>query len=103
MIGVSNPIQAGIIQSLSAGSLGTTQNIKGGEKFGNLLTKMLEKTSASQASSSDMQERIQLDDPSVSIEQSMIASNEASLNFEFTLQTRNKLMKAYQELMSMPV
>lgn len=33
----------------------------------------------------------------------MMARQKSSLGFELTLQVRNKLMKAYQDIMSMPV
>jgi flagellar hook-basal body complex protein FliE len=33
----------------------------------------------------------------------MMARQEASVNFEATLQVRNKLLSAYQNIMSMPV
>lgn len=33
----------------------------------------------------------------------MMAKQKASLGFELTLQVRNKLIKAYQDIMSMPV
>lgn len=33
----------------------------------------------------------------------MIAKQKASLGFELTLQVRNKLIKAYQDIMTMPV
>lgn len=102
----TSPIQASIAQAInSANQLNGTNGTSNsqGAQFGQMLTKMLEKTSKSQEVSADLSSRLQLDDPNVSVEQSVLASNEASLNFEFTLQTRNKLFKAYQELMNMPV
>lgn len=99
----ASPIQIAIQQAMASGIQKPASQPADGAKFSEMLTKMLEKTSKSQEVSSDLSSRLQLDDPNVSVEQSVLASNEASLNFEFTLQTRNKLVKAYNDLMNMPV
>lgn len=96
---VQSPLAQAVESTL--GSSGATR--ASGARFGEMLGEMLSKTSKTQEVSQDLTQRLQLDDPTVSVESSVLASNEASLNFEFTLQTRNKLMKAYQDLMSMPV
>lgn len=99
----ASPIQIAIQQAMASGIQKPTAQPADGAKFSEMLSKMLEKTSKSQEVASDLSTRLQLDDPNVSVEQSVLASNEASLNFEFTLQTRNKLVKAYNDLMNMPV
>jgi len=98
-----NMVQSPLAQAIES-TLGTAgANRASGARFGEMMGEILAKTSRSQEVSQDLTQRLQLDDPTVSVEASVLASNEASLNFEFTLQTRNKLMKAYQDLMSMPV
>jgi flagellar hook-basal body complex protein FliE len=42
-------------------------------------------------------------DPSVSLADAMIAGQKSNLGFEATLRVRNSLVKAYQEIMTMPV
>jgi len=51
----------------------------------------------------DLRERMELGDPSVTLEQTMIASQKSSIAFEATLQVRNKMVEAYKEIMAMPV
>ncbi|MBQ69420.1 flagellar hook-basal body complex protein FliE [Candidatus Saccharibacteria bacterium] len=98
-----NMIQSPLAQAIESTLGSSGANRASGARFGEMMSEMLAKTSKSQDVSQNLTERLQLDDPTVSVESTVLASNEASLNFEFTLQTRNKLMKAYQDLMSMPV
>jgi flagellar hook-basal body complex protein FliE len=68
--------------------------------FAATLDSALRQVSAVQARSSDMQtayEQGQVTD----IAQVMIARQEAGIAFEATLQTRNKLLSAYQDIMRM--
>ena len=50
-----------------------------------------------------MQREVQLDNPSVSIEQTMVAMQKAQIGFQATLQVRNKMVQAYSDIMSMQV
>lgn len=56
-----------------------------------------------QQESSALQERFELGDANVSLPQVMVAMNKSSLAFEATNQVRNRLLSAYQEVMSMQV
>jgi flagellar hook-basal body complex protein FliE len=50
-----------------------------------------------------MQREVQLDNPTVSIEQTMIAMQKAQIGFQATIQVRNKMVQAYSDIMSMQV
>ena len=50
-----------------------------------------------------MQTRFELGDNNVSLPQVMVAMNRSSIAFEATNQVRNRLLSAYQEVMSMQV
>ena len=56
-----------------------------------------------QQESSSMQTRFELGDNNVSLPQVMVAMNRSSIAFEATNQVRNRLLSAYQEVMSMQV
>ncbi|MFW5446947.1 MAG: flagellar hook-basal body complex protein FliE, partial [Methylophagaceae bacterium] len=45
----------------------------------------------------------EMGDPNVSLADAMIASQKASVAFQATLQVRNKLVQAYEEVMRMSV
>ena len=48
-----------------------------------------------------MQREVSLDNPTVSLEQTMVAMQKAQIGFAATLQVRNRLVQAYSEIMSM--
>ncbi len=74
-----------------------------GAGFQQALTQALGSVSKSQNDLSTMQRAVQLDDPSVSIEQTMVAMQKAQIGFQGTLQVRNKLVQAYSDIMQMQV
>jgi flagellar hook-basal body complex protein FliE len=74
-----------------------------GADFQHALSKALGAVSKSQLDSSAMQREVQLDNPTVSIEQTMIAMQKAQIGFQATIQVRNKMVQAYSDIMSMQV
>jgi len=74
-----------------------------GAGFQQALTNALGAVSKSQLDSSNLQREVQLDNPTVSLEQTMVAMQKAQIGFQATLQVRNKLVQAYSEIMSMQV
>jgi len=46
---------------------------------------------------------VQLDNPSVSLEETMIAMQKAQIGFQATLHVRNRLVQAYSDIMNMQV
>ena len=74
-----------------------------GPGFQQALTQALGAVSKSQNDATAMQREVQLDHPTVSIEQTMIAMQKAQIGFQATLQVRNKMVQAYSDIMSMQV
>ncbi|MGL4713172.1 MAG: flagellar hook-basal body complex protein FliE, partial [Shewanella sp.] len=56
-----------------------------------------------QSASSNLATRLEMGDTTVSLSDTVIAREKASVAFEATVQVRNKLVEAYKEIMSMPV
>jgi flagellar hook-basal body complex protein FliE len=56
-----------------------------------------------QQSSGDLKTAFEQGDPNVNLVDVMIASQKASVAFESTLQVRNKMVEAYQEVMRMSI
>ncbi len=71
--------------------------------FGAAMTQALRAVSDSQLEAADMQRELQLDNPTVSLEQTMIAMNKSQLGFTAALTVRNRLVQAYSEIMNMQV
>ena len=59
--------------------------------------------SKAQTDATAMQREVQLDNPTVSLEQTMVAMQKAQIGFQATLQVRNRLVQAYSDIMSMQV
>lgn len=59
--------------------------------------------SKSQATATTMQREVQFDNPTVSLEETMIAMQKAQLGFQSAVQVRNKLVQAYTDIMNMAV
>ncbi len=74
-----------------------------GAGFQQALTQALGAVSQSQTDASALQREVQLDNPTVSIEQTMVAMQKAQIGFQATLQVRNKMVQAYSDIMSMQV
>jgi len=71
--------------------------------FHKALTQALGAVSKSQNDAVQMQREVMLDNPTVSLEQTMVAMQKAQIGFAATLQVRNKLVQAYSEIMQMQV
>jgi flagellar hook-basal body complex protein FliE len=74
-----------------------------GAGFSAALSQALKSVSATQAQATEMQRQVQLDNPNVSIEETMVAMQKAQIGFQATLQVRNKLVQAYSDVMNMQV
>ncbi len=71
--------------------------------FGELLSSAINHVNGLQKNSSELATRFDQGDRSVSLSDVMIARNKSGVAFDATIQTRNKLVEAYKELMNMPV
>jgi len=71
--------------------------------FHRSFTQALGDISKAQASAQALQREVQFGNPTVSLEETMIASQKASLGFQSALQVRNKLVQAYTDIMNMQV
>jgi len=85
--------------STSATSTGATT----GASFGDAMTQALKNVSAQQNEASRLQREVQLDNPTVSLEETMVSMQKAQIGFQATLQVRNRLVSAYSEIMNMQV
>jgi flagellar hook-basal body complex protein FliE len=74
-----------------------------GTSFQSAMADALKSVSQSQLEAQTMQRELQLDNPSVSLEQTMVAMQKSQLGFQATLQVRNRLVQAYSDIMNMQV
>lgn len=71
--------------------------------FSQALTQALKSVSQAQHKATALQREVQLDNPSVSLEETMIAMQKAQIGFQATLHVRNRLVQAYSDIMNMQV
>ena len=71
--------------------------------FRGAMTQALESVSRQQLDATRMQREVQLDNPTVSLEETMVAMTRANLGFTAAVQVRNRLVQAYTDIMNMQV
>jgi flagellar hook-basal body complex protein FliE len=74
-----------------------------GAGFQQALSQALGSVSQTQNDAVRLQREVQLDNPSVSLEQTMVAMQKAQVGFQATLAVRNRLVQAYSDIMNMQV
>jgi flagellar hook-basal body complex protein FliE len=74
-----------------------------GGGFRSAMADALKEVSQSQNEADRLQRELALDNPAVSVEQTMMAMQKAQIGFQATLQVRNRLAQAYSDIMNMQV
>lgn len=72
-------------------------------EFATLMKNAVNQVNETQQSSGNMSKGFEMGDPNISLADVMIASQKASVAFEATVQVRNRLVEAYQEVMRMAI
>ncbi len=83
--------------------LATRTAATGGASFGDAMAQAMKGVSQAQTEAARLQREVQLDNPNVSLEETMVAMQKAQIGFQATLQVRNRLVSAYSEIMNMQV
>jgi len=96
------PVKIESIQSATQAirDVGTSASAPG---FGDALKKALDGVNASQVQADSLSREFQMENPSVGLEETMVAITKANVAFQALLQVRNKVVSAYQEIMNMQV
>ena len=71
--------------------------------FSGALKGALNSVSAAQNKATELQREVQLENPSVSLEETMVAIQKAQIGFQATLHVRNRMVQAYSDIMNMQV
>ncbi len=74
-----------------------------GTGFSGALKGALSAVSASQNQAQALQREVQMENPSVSLEETMVAIQKAQIGFQATLNVRNRMVQAYNDIMNMQV
>jgi flagellar hook-basal body complex protein FliE len=76
---------------------------KPADDFSQIFTQALRNVSGAQHAAQSLQQEVALDNPKVSLEETMVSMQRANIGFQATLQVRNRLVQAYSDVMNMQV
>jgi flagellar hook-basal body complex protein FliE len=74
-----------------------------GSSFAAVLKQGLDRVNEAQGAASDLATKFEKGVPGVELSQVMLESQKASVAFRATVEVRNRLVSAYQEIMNMPI
>jgi flagellar hook-basal body complex protein FliE len=89
--------------AIAQGKSPTAAQAAGGADFGQALKAAIDQVNAAQQQARQIQNEFVAGNENVNLQDVMINLQKASLSFQQMVQVRNKLVTAYQDVMSMPV
>ncbi len=98
-------VQSALRNSALAGTRSPTNTVpaSAGGGFSTALQDALRSVSSAQNQATSMQREVQMDNPAVSLEETMVAIQKAQIGFQATLHVRNRMVQAYTDIMNMQV
>ena len=104
--GQLSPFAAGNIQALDKpNAVNILDSVQKSDApgFTQLLKQAINSVNDTQQTANKMRTSYETGDPTVSLNQVMVASQKASVSFDAMTQVRNRLVEAYQDIMNMPI
>ncbi|GAB3738297.1 flagellar hook-basal body complex protein FliE [Silanimonas algicola] len=98
--GVGGPGDIG--RGSGVGGVGSAAGV-GAPSFGDALGNALKKVNSLQAETRDLQAAFERGDPKADLARVMVAAQASSVAFRATVEVRNRLVQAYQDVMNMPL
>jgi flagellar hook-basal body complex protein FliE len=84
-------------------TVGKSDSTSSGGDFASMIQQSLAQVNGAQAQAETATHQYQLGQNDVSLEDAMISMQKANISFQTTLQVRNKLVAAYNDVMNMQV
>ncbi len=75
----------------------------GAPGFGQVMEAALDRVSLRQSQSAELQQRFQMGDRDTDLASVMLASSRAQVEFKGLVEVRNRMVRAYQDIMNMPL
>ncbi len=95
----SNAINPGAI---SPGGIGGSEGLKG-PGFSETLNNAIDNVSRAQNHAGQLQQAFEMGDPRADLARVMVAMQQSSVAFRATVEVRNRMVQAYQDVMNMPI
>ena len=96
---VSNAINPGAI---NPGGPGASEGLKG-PGFSETLNNAIDNVSRAQNHAGQLQQAFEMGDPRADLARVMVAMQQSSVAFRATVEVRNRMVQAYQDVMNMPI
>lgn len=80
-----------------------TPSVQESGGFSSVLSGALKGVSEAQNQATSLQQQVQLENPNVSLEETMVAIQKSQIGFQATLHVRNRMVQAYTDIMNMQV
>jgi flagellar hook-basal body complex protein FliE len=96
---LTTAIRPGIAPRLGANPSSSPVN----SDFSGALKNALTAVSTSQNNASRLQQEVQMENPKVSLEETMVSIQKAQIGFQAALHVRNRMVQAYTDIMNMQV
>lgn len=96
-------IKPGAAAEVAIAATGASTNSAAGVSFSQSLKGALDQVNQAQNQSEELARQFQMGNPKVSLEEMMISAQTSSIGFQTLVQTRNRLVNAYNEIMNMQV
>lgn len=71
--------------------------------FEQTLSNAIDKVSQTQANAGNLQQAFEMGDPRADLARVMVAMQQSQVAFRATVEVRNRLVQAYQDVMNMPI
>lgn len=97
------------IRSLQAQSAGFARPAEGAAPaaatsgFGRVMEAALDRVNLSQSNAASLQQKFETGDSNTDLASVMIASSRAQVEFKGLVEVRNRMVRAYQDIMNMPL
>lgn len=90
-------------QGLQPDAMGRSAGTSATPGFGDTLNNALENVSRTQRESGELQKAFEMGDPRADLARVMVAMQQSTVAFRATVEVRNRLVQAYQDVMNMPI
>jgi len=85
------------------GAAPSNVNAGGGIDFSSVLKSSLDQVNNSQQHAAQLARDFEMGAPGANLTEAMISMQKATISLQYTVQVRNKMVSAYQDIMNMPV
>ena len=87
----------------ATGTAGGPEGAPGAAGFATALQSALERVNAAQSNATELARGFETGERPVALHEVMLALQKANIAFQATVQVRNRLVSAYQDIMNMPI